>query len=291
MDVDWCLTCEKRLEAPSLYCSQDCRYLAASTSSTLLDQDEDDEFHTVDDILPLLSETTSGWTGNDSAGISAWAAKVPYGAPAEQPRISLRSHSVRRPPQLLSLNSRIVPPSLCKNPPQVIPPLSSPLPTPKPSHSTIQALDISRISLKSAFTESSLATPVSSHPVPISTTQQPLGMSSIYSQVRSWATPSPSLVQFERATLPTKLKSFKLTPSVRPHPVKVVSSSNTPQGFLDDNSVHWKAGAILLEQSRIKRAPEHQQLRGHRLLHEFPRLADKDSSFRARGRKAARAVA
>ena len=258
----------------------------------MLNQDEDDKsiiVHTVDDVSRRpLPETPSRWTGNDSAGISAWAAEVPYGPPAEQSRSPL--HRVYRPPQLLSRNPRVVPPSLCKNTPRVIPPLSSPLQTPKPSHPTVHASTTSRRSLKSVLTESSLATPASSQLVPISTTKQPLDLRSIYSHVRSWVTPSSSLVQLKPATSPNKVKSFKLTPSVRPRPVKVVSPPDTPHGLLDDSPVHWKASATLLEQP-YKRAPEHRQLRERRLPPGFPRLADQDPSFRARGRKASRAVA
>lgn len=244
-----------------------------------MDQDDDD-FITPVHVISPLQNTTCRWTGNDSAGISAWAADIPYGPPAIPSSSSSPSHSVHRPPQLLSRHPRIIPPSLCKNTstPRAIPPLS----TPKPLRLTVQPSDNGRTSLKSALTESSLATPASSHPI-----QQPLGLGDIYSHVRSWVTPS-SLVHFKRAPSPAKVKSLKFTPSTRitrPHSVKVVSSPDTPHGFLDD---HWKASAMLLEQPRIKRAPGHQQLR---LPHDVPRLADQDSSFRARGRKASRAVA
>ncbi|KAF8801267.1 hypothetical protein BYT27DRAFT_7262078 [Phlegmacium glaucopus] len=300
MDVDWCLTCEKRVEAPNLYCSSDCRYLAASSStfSDHLYPDEDDDeiiiFHPVDAVTPLL-DTTSRWTGNDSAGILAWAAEIPYGPPADDSFSSFTLQSVYQPPQLLPPHHQIVPPSLCTNTPKrANPPPSSPLlVTPKPRHispdATIQPFDdptTSRVSLKSALTDSSLATPASSHPTP-------LNLCGIYSHVRSWVIPSPSLVPLKRAASPQQLKPSKLTVSARNtrlHAVKVVSPPDTPHGFPDEGAVQWKANAIFLEQQQhIKPVPK-QQLRGYRLPHEFPRQTDDDPSFRARGRKASRAV-
>ena len=260
----------------------------------MLDQDEDNEFivfHPVD-IISSCVETTSRWTGNDYAGISAWAAEIPYGPPAE-PSISSTSsspsHSVLRPPQLLSHHPRTIPPTLCTD---TLRPTPSPTPlhTPKPRHPTMQQPpDVSRISLKSALTESSLATPASSHPMPISI-KRPLGLDGIYSHVRSWVTPSP--------TSPAGVKPFKLTPSAlntRLHPVnvtsvKVVSPPDTSHGFLEEDAPHWKFSTIILDQPP-KRAPERQQLEGCRLPHKFLRMADQSSSFRARGRKASRAVA
>lgn len=240
------------------------------------------------DTISSRVETTSRWTGNDSAGISAWAAEIPYGPPADPSSSSSPSHSVHRPPQLLSRHPRIIPPALCTDTLRATPP-STPLHTPKLRYPTVQPPDISRISLKSALTESSLATPASSHPMPISI-QRPLGLDGICTHVRPWVTPSP--------TSPAKVKPLKLTPSARNTrlcpvnvtSVKVVSPPDTPHGFLDEDALHWNVSTIILEQPP-KRAPERQQLRGCRLPHEFPRVADQDSSFRARGRKASRAVA
>jgi hypothetical protein len=244
------------------------------------------------DTISSRVETTSRWTGNDYAGISAWAAEIPYGPPADSSILfttSSPSHSVLRPPQLLSCHPRITPPALCTDTLRATPP-PTPLHTPKSRHPTMQPPDVSRISLKSAFTESSLATPATSHPMPISTIKRPLGLDSIYSHVCSWMTPSP--------TSPARVKPFKLTPSafnIRLHPVnvtsvKVVSPPDTPHCFLDEDAPHWKFSTIILDQPP-KRAPEGQQLRGSRLPHEFLRMADQNSSFRARGRKASRAVA
>jgi len=211
---------------------------------------------------------------------------------------SFTSRSVYRPPQLLSPHHQIVPPSLCTNTPQpATPPPSSPLLTPKPNHITpdftIQPsndANTSRLSLKSALTEPSLATPASSHPMPIRTIQS-LNLGGIYSQVRTWVMPSPSLVPFKRATSPARVKPLKLTVSARNtrlRAVKVVSPPDTPHGFPDEGAVHWKASAVLLEQPHVKCAPGQQRIRGCRLLHL---QTDEDPSFRARGRKASRAVA
>jgi hypothetical protein len=264
-------------EAPYLYCSPDCRYHAASTS-TLLDQDDDNfMFH------PVVDTSRCRWLDNDFAGISAWAAEVPYGLPADLSTsyTTSFSHSLFRPPELLSFHPRITPPALCTDTLQATPP--APL---HPRHPTMQPPDVSRISLKSALTESSLATPASSHPMPISTIKPSLGLDGIYSNVRSWVTPSP--------TSPPRVKPFKLTPSAlntRLRPVSVVSPSDTsPHGFPDEDAPHWKFSTIIVDQPP-KHAPEHRQPRECRLPHELLRMADQNSSLRARGRKASRAVA
>lgn len=245
------------------------------------------------DTISSPVDTTSRWTGNDYAGISAWAAEIPYGPPADPSTSSTTSspsHSVLRPPQLLSRHPRITPPALCTDTLRATPP-PTPLRTSKSRRPTMQLPDVSRISLKSksALTESSLATPASSHPMPISRTKRPLGLDGIYSHVRSWVTPSP--------TSPARVMPFMLTPSAFNtglHPVnvtsvKVVSPPDTPHGFLDDDAPHWKFSTIILDQPH-KRAPD-RQLLGCHLTHEFLRMADQNSSFRARGRKASRAVA
>lgn len=129
--------------------------------------------------------------------------------------------------------------------------------------------------------------------MPIPTIQQPLNLSGIYSHVRSWVIPSPSLVP-KRAMSPAKVKPLKLMVSARntrTYAIKVVSPPESPHSFPDESAVQWKASTILLEQPHVKRAPEHQQLRGCRLLHEFPLQTDEDPSLRARGRKTSRAVA
>ena len=270
-------------EAPYLYCSPDCRYHAASTS-TLLDQDDDNfMFH------PVHASSSCRWLGNDYAGISAWAAQVPYGLPADLSTSSF-SHSVFRPPELLSCHPRITPPALCTDTLQATPP-PAPLHNSNPRHPTMQPPDVSRISLKSALTESSLATPASSHPMPISTIKPSLGLDGIYSHVRSWVTPSP--------TSPPRVKPFKPTPSVlintRLHPVsvtsvKVVSPPDTFHGFPDEDAPHWKFSTIIVDQPP-KHAPERQQQRECRLPHELLRMSDQNSSLRARGRKASRTAA
>lgn len=243
------------------------------------------------DTISSRVEPTARWTGNDFAGISAWAAEVPYGPPTDPSTPSSPSspsspsHTVHRPPQLLSRHPRTIPPALCTDTLRATPP-STPLHTLKPRHPTMQPPNVSRISLKSALTESSLATPASSHPMPISTIRRPLALDGIYSHVRSWVTPSP--------TSPPKVKPFKLTPSAlnsaRLHPVNVTSVKvvSPPDTLLDEDALHWKFSTIILEQPP-KRAPERQQLRGCRLPNEFPRMADQNSSFR--GRQASRAVA
>ncbi|KAF8961186.1 hypothetical protein BDZ97DRAFT_1829978 [Flammula alnicola] len=73
IDVDWCLTCSKRIQGSSPYCSPHCQDLAGpSIQPPYYYQEEEDN------ATPTPHH--SQWT-NDSTGISAWAAEIPSGAP------------------------------------------------------------------------------------------------------------------------------------------------------------------------------------------------------------------
>ncbi|KAF8159754.1 hypothetical protein B0H34DRAFT_674060 [Crassisporium funariophilum] len=315
MDIDWCLTCEKRVEGSSPYCSPDCQSRAGPSTSPYYFQepseiysDEDDEeniiFHPIDEA-PI---EPSRWTGNDSAGISAWAAEIPAGAPAgavssswdDSSSLYSSSSATYRPPNLLKPNRQAVPPSLCTAAPQTPspPPLSTPMVTPKRhNYSTDSVLysagnvSMGQTSLRSAATESSLATPASSHPMPISGSRKPSNLGFILSHVQSWVPPTPSLAPAkQRANLPAQRAESKkftvLASTNKSSPVKVVSSPHSQHGFSDENAICWMSSTILLEQPSAKRVPS----RGRRFAHELP-LHDEHPSFRARGRKASRAVA
>ncbi|KAF8965492.1 hypothetical protein BDZ97DRAFT_784414 [Flammula alnicola] len=123
MDIDWCLTCAKRVQGSSPYCSPYCQDLAGpSIHPPYYYQEEED------DATPTPHH--SRWT-NDSAGISAWAAEIPSGAPEggisspcdDSPSFySLSGGTYRQPPpKLLKSHSPIVPPSLSVATPPPLP--------------------------------------------------------------------------------------------------------------------------------------------------------------------------
>ncbi|KIM44904.1 hypothetical protein M413DRAFT_9138 [Hebeloma cylindrosporum] len=315
MDIDWCLTCEKHINGSSPYCSLACagpwneaHIYSDEDSSVAGDEDDDDVIlHTIDPAEP----TTSRWLGSDSAGISAWAADIPSGAPPpgdihspddEESSFFSFSRSTYRPspPNLLKTPRQIVPPSLSMTTPPAPPPTpSTPVVTPKRQQSTASIApsadaSMGQTSLNSAATESSLATPASSNPVPIScASRRPSILDDMYIQVRSWVSPSPAPIpSTQQPQLPvTPMNLPKATPKPRSsqfRPVTIISSSHSSHGFADQSAVYWMAGTVL-DQFAIK--PPHESFRGRTLPNDIPLRHDDHPSYRTRGRKPSRADA
>ncbi|KAF8972615.1 hypothetical protein BDZ97DRAFT_1752500 [Flammula alnicola] len=323
-DIDWCLTCEKRVEGSSPYCSEECQnragpslepqfyYQQSEQYSSNYDDDDDDLddddviFHSID---ASSAQHSSRWLGNDQAGISAWAAEIPAGASAgdssspNDDSSSFHSPSTPHfrppPPNLITPHRRAVPPSLSMTtPPSAPQPPSSPWSP--PSASNRQPQSMGQTSLRTAATESSLATPASSHPVPIiSTSRKPSMLEGMYSHVRSWVSPSPALVSTKQRTPlpvlsldpPTKSTS-QLTRSSNLLPVTVISSPHLSHGFPDQSAVCWMAGTVLIDQTAAKLPSFYEQpSRGRTLNSPSPFRHDDHPSFRTRGRKASRAAA
>jgi hypothetical protein len=336
MDIDWCLTCEKHIvrhspipcsfnsppfqNGPSLYCSSACQNRAGPSNESHIydgissedyssiagaENDDDVIFHPVDSAEP----TTSRWLGSDAAGISAWAADIPSGAPPlgdiqspdDQSSFYSFSRSTYRPspPNLLKNPRRIVPPSLSMTTPTTAPPTpSTPMVTPKRQQSTTSIApspnaSMGQVSLNSAATESSLATPASSNPVPIScASRQPSVLDDMYIQVRSWASPSPAPIpSTQQLQLPMNLP--KATPKPRPSqvpPVRIMSSSRSCYGFADQSTAYWMAGTVL-DQLATKPPHHYESFRGRPLPNDIPLRHDDHPSYRTRGRKPSRADA
>ncbi|CAA7269278.1 unnamed protein product [Cyclocybe aegerita] len=297
MDIDFCLTCNRKTD-DSLYCSPECAGPSQIPPPRVYSDDDDDELSdsTDDDvILHEVEEISSGlrWTGNDNAGIQAWAAEIPFGAPAggcsspidDAYSISSMSSTNYRPPQLLKSPRRVVPPTLCMTTPRPEPPPpSTPMLTPRRQSSLVSVLrnshETNRTSLISAPTDSSLATPASSHPVPVPIISQrkPSTIGEMYSQVRSWVSPSPVVV------IPQPRQPHLPLPRV---------DSTTNFAFLGDHAaVCWSTIVVDPKQRPQQHTTSTQrQSRGRgRLAPELP-PHDEHPSFRTRGRKASRAAA
>lgn len=339
MDIDWCLTCEKHIVrySPNLcsfnsppfqngsspYCSPACQNRAGPSnelhiydgtssedySSIAGDEDDGDViFHLIDSAEP----TTSRWLGSDAAGISAWAADIPTGAPPprdiqspdDQSSFYSFSRSTYRPspPNLLKNPRRIVPPSLSMTIPPTAPRTpSTPMVTPRRQQSTTSIApsanaSMGQTSLNSAATESSLATPASSNPVPIScVSRQPSVLDDMYIQVRSWASPSPAPIPSTQQPQPpvTPMNLPKATPKPRPSqfpPVTITSSSHSCHGFADQSAVYWMACPVL-DQLATKPPHHYEPFRGRPLPTDIPLRRDDHPSYRTRGRKPSRADA
>ncbi|KAF8899651.1 hypothetical protein CPB84DRAFT_1780335 [Gymnopilus junonius] len=318
IDLDWCLTCEKRLHDSALYCSSECRQRASPEASQSYDHQTEQVdsledhiiFHTID-----RAPSPSRWTGNDSAGISAWAAQVPSGAPAgaisspteefssfDSP-LSGATYRQPPPPFLLKPHRRLVPPSLSlASPPSALPPLSTPMELSPKRHTSLHSLTQAAIastgqtSLRTAATESSLvATPASSQPVPIaSASRKPSVLDDMYSHVRSWVYPSPTFVHTKLPPQtpfpPSEEVKFSLQArtTLLP-PAKIISYPHSLHGFADQSTICWMAGTVVVEQPTKPNTCE--PSRGCKLPVEGPYHHDEHPSFRTRGRKASRAAA
>lgn len=217
--------------------------------------------------------------GNDDAGIAAWAAEIPPGAPAGdvvpvcEPTTLKRpifSSTYRPPPNLVKSSRTVIPPSLCMT--SSLPRTSSPS-SRQPSIELLgQASNkpsFSKTSSKSAKSESPVSTPASSHGPQAAPFLCPSRKSSIfemYTHVRSWVSPSPIVVFAE----PTHQR--------QPPPVNWVDPSKIQKTLTYYPRPSTTKSPICDTYGRSRLPPE---LACH----------DEIPSFRARGRKASRAAA
>ncbi|KIK07729.1 hypothetical protein K443DRAFT_672991 [Laccaria amethystina LaAM-08-1] len=285
MDTDWCLTCDRHTEGNGPYCSFNCKHLAGP---------DDDE--------------------NNSAAIIAWAAAIPLGpagtplgppspTPTPPPVHSSSSStysfstSACRPPQLLRPH-RPVPPTLCMSTPVTTAPPSPTLPIQTfhkpltcPSILTLSK-SIGNVSLLSAATEASLATPASANPMPISASCNKSFIGSIASHVRSWVSPLPALAfssQQKTPPPPPRVDTAKFTVLSKKHHLSPLKSKSP--SYDDDNDnlpVCWMSSTVLVDTKSAFNEPKHP--RGRRRASELSLRNDDHPSFRARGRKMSRAL-
>ncbi|TFK39342.1 hypothetical protein BDQ12DRAFT_722224 [Crucibulum laeve] len=320
MDTDWCLTCETHFEGNGPYCSRDCQTRAGPSSfpqssyhvdsdSASFDNDDlyDDEiiYHQVDDA-PRCQ-----WNGNGYTGILAWASEIPTGVPAgadasslsdeiaplSSPSTSSLGSITYRAPQLLRPN-RPIPPTLCMSTPRPAPSSPSrPIVTPQQHMAALSIAhsgdtsSMGKTSLLSGATESSIATPASANPVPISASRRPSMLHSITSQVRSWVAPSSQIPS------PSNVKQRILPSSASKRPTdsqtfnvlarKVASSSPSSFDASDDEHppVWYMSSAIFVNAPKGASKPS----RGRQVALDLP--LDDHPSYRARGRKASRTAA
>ncbi|KAG6812827.1 hypothetical protein H0H92_016096 [Tricholoma furcatifolium] len=195
-DSNWCLVCECLVDGNAPFCSPHCQ-------SNYQHDDDQVIYHHVAHAR--------------TADIIAWAAHIPP---------TTTDQSQHRLPKLLRPHRRPAPPALSVS----IPPFAAPSPSrPISTHphkysacsSSISLASTSEHSLLSAPTESSLATPTSTLPLPIPSHKSSL-LGAFASHVRSWVAPSP-------------VSSL------------LVSQAFDPQQISESN---WKVSAILVDPPR-----------------------------------------
>ncbi|KAF9561486.1 hypothetical protein CPC08DRAFT_762025 [Agrocybe pediades] len=309
MDLDWCLTCEKRIESPTtsspLYCSLQCQPTSTARGRLLnsrhreeLDEDDISLFHHINsaEAFPHVSR----WKGNDFAGIHAWAGDIPAGASPEHPSprsnpgfrmssITPTSLDTRAlaPPNLIKPSRRLVPPSLSITDSQTtVPPTpSNPIVTPRRQTSFLsmaQAAANASMGQRSAATESSLvATPPPSKPVPIGVGKKSSRRDGLYNDFVSWNSPN--------VLPPSYLPQFpKHAPAYAP--VKIVSSPRSSCIASEQSPMYWTAGPPPVKQVTSKRPP-YDDLRPSKVTNEnFACHEAQQHPFRTRGRKPSRAA-
>ncbi|KJA25675.1 hypothetical protein HYPSUDRAFT_199403 [Hypholoma sublateritium FD-334 SS-4] len=184
-DIDWCLSCNRRVPHGLLYCSPACRPAPAHARQE-----------------PTASATHS-WRAapDDRAAIHAWAAAVPPGPPPPADAPPPVPAGSPAPPNLVRPPRRAVPPSLSMTTPAATAaaphhhPASLPLPAPRrPPSSASLALSgcasAGQTSRCTPATESSLATPpphAHAHPTPLlASSRRPSVIGGIF---RGWAAP------------------------------------------------------------------------------------------------------
>jgi hypothetical protein len=268
MDTDWCLSCGRRVDGAAPYCSREClsyddpsplnmfanfeEPLSESASSSSQEHTEFEQFE------PTPAPTTTSWvTIKGPAGIAAWAADIPLGAPAGAPAspiaitpTRIRSPLVRspksnspasptlRPPVLLLPHHRPTPPTLCMSTPHTTLPYPSlPVLTPQ-QHVTLAALgpadsvspSMGKTSLLSARTESLVATPSSPLALALPSSAKPSVLGALATHVRSWVSPSPqplSPQHRKRTVPPPRANSTAPAPIAKRSPLASADSSLT----------------------------------------------------------------
>ncbi|KAF5388695.1 hypothetical protein D9757_004845 [Collybiopsis confluens] len=104
VDVDWCLSCDKRIDSPGRTLCVRCQP-SNSRQIFSLDQWASSEDSDDDEYQPTYPHVT------DTSPIAAWRAKVPTGAPPRQLSFTTSSSS-SQPALLRPRSSRPVPPAL-----------------------------------------------------------------------------------------------------------------------------------------------------------------------------------
>ncbi|KAF9478275.1 hypothetical protein BDN70DRAFT_933514 [Pholiota conissans] len=308
-DLDWCLTCERRLDGPQPYCSDLCKQRARTlplppqlvhheydeynnhNDEDDVDDDDDEDTHNV--VVHASTPHSWRWMPTDEAAIAAWAADIPYGAPpAEQEIISASPAPFRAapPPNLIRPARRAVPPTLSMStPPRELPPPSTPVLTPRRHPSTTSMAPSGYASMgqtslcTTAATGSSLAlsTPPLSQPVPISGSAgrqlHPSNTNDAH-VVRSWVSPSPAALAPATARHYPHLQHLLHVHDAAAAALQKSASRKLLPAMLEPLAASWRPDADVFEEKAS--LPRVHTFRG-----------DDHPSFRTRGRKESRAAA
>jgi len=294
MDTQWCLTCNRYLEnSNEVYCSSECYnddnpYSTPSSMSIL-------DYHDSPSIQQPAPPLSLIWPASDHEGILAWARNVSPGLPSEERTPSPRRQASR--PILLNtgMSTRPLAPALSVASSPVHARPSHPIQTPRSSERAHPSLYHQSAGGFSTTTTSlatdSVATPVSGEDERVTSpagAQRPSQSSMIgvlAKHVRTWVGNSSS----RQVPPPKRSHQDPVVAGVDPSPFAIARSRGSSSLYLPDEDVLASKGVTATGDDflagwlgRPKQPPS-------KPLYE-PAPRD-HPAFRARGRKAVRAVA
>ncbi len=209
-DIDWCLSCNRRVEHGILYCCAACRPAARATPAP-----------------EPTSSTHHSWRAahDERAAIHAWAANIPPGPPPPPPPSSdTLASSSSHPPNLIRPPRRAVPPSLSMTTPALLVPSSLPLPAAPRRSSSSGYASAGQTSRCTPATESSLALatpPPHTHPTPLlASSRRPSVIGGIF---RGWAGPPhqlPALSSSRGSHAPVSAPDAPVVAPYKPPPLR-----------------------------------------------------------------------
>ncbi|GBE86396.1 hypothetical protein SCP_0902750 [Sparassis crispa] len=251
MDLNWCLTCNRHIDAEGAapYCSRECLSSdKPSTSALVRPSPFFDPRRVADDLSDLSDELDynypepsthsysqceqelapvggrGAWIGKGAAGIHAWARGVKPGPPSDCASVS--STASLRPPKLLLTHCRPVAPTLCMSK-TVLAPVepSRPVLNPRQSLPSLLAHSTTDTSADSCITPSSsvsLATPVSGSEDGAPRRQKTL-IGALRAQFRAWAASTAAQNECQRSATLTRESHRTLSRSAREPSLDCVS--------------------------------------------------------------------
>ncbi|KAI9511539.1 hypothetical protein F5148DRAFT_974962 [Russula earlei] len=283
MDTQWCLTCNRHLESSDqVYCSSEC-YNDDNPSMTRSSLFDCYDSSSVQQPVPPLTM----WPASNHEGILAWARNVSPGIPSEE-----RTPSPRRPaskPVLLStgMSTRPLAPALSVASSPVLAHPSHPIQTPRSSerprpsfyHQSAGGFSTTTTSLATE----SIATPISGEdeavtsPAEAPRPPQSSMIGAFAKHVRTWVGNSSS----RQVPPPKRSPQDPAVAGVDPTPLSLARSRGTSSLYVADEDVLLSKDVFVDWLGRPKQPSKP-------LYEPAPR---DHPAFRARGRKAARAVA
>ncbi|KAI0285908.1 hypothetical protein BGY98DRAFT_247756 [Russula aff. rugulosa BPL654] len=289
MDTQWCLTCNRHLSSDEVYCSSECynEDNPSTTPSSIF------EYHDSPAIQQPAAPSSSLWPASNHEGILAWARSVSPGLPSEERTPSHRRRASR--PILLStgMSTRPLAPALSVASSPVHAQPSHPIQTPRSSERPHTSLYHQSAGGFSATTTSlatdSIATPVSGEdehvtsPAEAQRAAQSSMIGALAKHVRTWVGNSSRQVP-----PPKRSAQDPVVNGVDPTPFSFARSRGTSSLYLPDEDVLATKGVTTSGDDFLTGWLGRTKQPIKQLYDPAPR---DHPAFRARGRKAARAVA